>query len=196
MKKFILAFALVSSFLVFLSCSNKDSEFYNELTLAAPNLLLIDTQTSYAVQDTLWLHTAFSRYQAEENQPNLLDIYQTTGQAPSFFFTFIIEKKAADGSWNFYPFLTNLLVDQGVAQAYDGYYTGYSVYNETAKTYDFKSGLKLTEPGQYRLYFGYESLSSRTVLLRSNSLARNFFINIQSSISALDASGYYAFTVN
>jgi len=196
MKKIqYIGFALLS-FVLLVACSNKDSEFFNEVTIQVPNQLVIDTQSSYTIQDTLWLHTAFSRYLPEENYSNLLDVYQSSGQATGFQFAFILEKKAANGTWEFYPLSVNLIKDLGDVQEYNGYYTGYSVYNQTAKTYDFRSGLKLTETGEYRINFGYESLINRAVILRSLSQANNLVVNIRSKVAALDASGYYSFMVN
>ncbi|MEN9323074.1 MAG: hypothetical protein RL699_854 [Bacteroidota bacterium] len=190
-----IGFALLS-FVLLVACSNKDSEFFNEVTIKVPNQLVIDTQSSYALQDTLWLHTAFSRYLPEENYTNLLDIYKTSGNAAGFQFAFILEKKATNGSWEFYPLGYNLIEEEGVVHEYAGYYTGFSVYNESAQTYDYKSGLKLTEAGEYRIYFGYESLVNRAVILRSNSQTSDLVVNIRSTVEALDASGYYSFIVN
>ena len=196
MKKIpYIGFALLS-FVLLVACSNKDSEFFNEVTIQVPNQLVIDTQSSYTTQDTLWMHTAFSRYLPEENYTNLLDVYQSSGQAAGFQFGFILEKKATNGKWEFYVLSANLIEELGVVQENDGYYTGLSVYNETAKTYDFRSGLKLTETGEYRINFGYESLINRAVILRSLSQAKNLVVNIRSKVAALDASGYYSFTVN
>jgi hypothetical protein len=196
MKKIpYMGFALLS-FVLLVACSNKDSEFFNEVTIQVPNQLVIDTQSSYTTQDTLWMHTAFSRYLPEENFSNLLDVYQSSGQAAGFQFAFILEKKATNGMWEFYALSANLIKELGDVQENDGYYTGLSVYNETAKTYDFRSGLKLTEAGEYRINFGYESLINRAVILRSLSQANNLVVNIRSTVQALDASGYYLFTVN
>ncbi|MCX6185095.1 MAG: hypothetical protein NTX74_08715 [Flavobacterium sp.] len=196
MKKIpYISFALLS-FVLLVACSNKDSEFFNEVTIQVPNQLVIDTQSSYTTQDTLWMHTAFSRYLPEENFTNLLDVYQSSGQAAGFQFAFILEKKATNGTWEFYALSANLIEELGDVQENDGYYTGLSVYNETAKTYDFRSGLKLTEAGEYRINFGYESLINRAVILRSLSQANNLVVNIRSTVQALDASGYYSFTVN
>lgn len=196
MKKIpYMGFALLS-FVLLVACSNKDSEFFNEVTIQVPNQLVIDTQSSYTTQDTLWMHTAFSRYLPEENFTNLLDVYQSSGQAAGFQFAFILEKKATNGTWEFYALSANLIKELGDVQENDGYYTGLSVYNETAKTYDFRSGLKLTEAGEYRINFGYESLINRAVILRSLSQANNLVVNIRSTVQALDASGYYLFTVN
>lgn len=196
MKKIpYMGFALLS-FVLLVACSNKDSEFFNEVTIQVPNQLVIDTQSSYTTQDTLWMHTAFSRYLPEENFTNLLDVYQSSGQAAGFQFAFILEKKATNGTWEFYALSANLIEELGDVKENDGYYTGLSVYNETAKTYDFRSGLKLTEIGEYRINFGYESLINRAVILRSLSQANNLVVNIRSTVQALDASGYYLFTVN
>jgi len=196
MKKIpYMGFALLS-FVLLVACSNKDSEFFNEVTIQVPNQLVIDSQSSYTTQDTLWMHTAFSRYLPEENFTNLLDVYQSSGQAAGFQFAFILEKKATNGTWEFYALSANLIEELGDVKENDGYYTGLSVYNETAKTYDFRSGLKLTEAGEYRINFGYESLINRAVILRSLSQANNLVVNIRSTVQALDASGYYLFTVN
>jgi hypothetical protein len=178
------------------ACSSKDSDFYNEIAITIPEIVSIETQNSYQINDTVWMQTNFSRYLQEPNQAKMLDVYATTGEATGFIFPFFIEKKQANGDWTFYALGTNLIAKKGISQEYSGYYVGTSIYNNATEKYEFRSGIKLTEVGEYRLNFGYESIANRSATLRSTSAAQQLFINIRSSVSALNSSGYYAFTVN
>jgi hypothetical protein len=178
------------------SCSSKDNDFYNEIAISVPEIVTIESPTSLLINDTVWMQANFSRYLQEANQAKLLDVYVTTGAAPSFAFPFFIEKKQGNGDWTFYPLGNNLIEKKGRAREYSGYYVGTSLYNEQNLLYEFRSGFKLTEAGEYRLNFGYESIANRSVTLRSSSAAQQLFLNIRSSVSALNSSGYYAFTVN
>jgi hypothetical protein len=178
------------------ACSSKDSDFYNEIAITIPEIVSIETQNSYQINDTVWMQANFSRYIQEPNQTKLLDVYATTGEATGFIFPFFIEKKQPNGDWTFYALGNNLIEKKGISQEYSGYYVGTSVYNNTAEKYEFRSGFKLTEAGEYRLNFGYESIANRSVTLRSTSAAQQLFINIRSSVLALNSSGYYLFTVN
>ncbi|MBU3682358.1 MAG: hypothetical protein FGM16_10535 [Flavobacterium sp.] len=178
------------------ACSSKDSDFYNEIAITVPEIVTLENQNSYQINDTVWIQSNFSRYLQESNQTKLLDVYATTGEASGFIFPFFIEKKQTNGDWTFYALGTNLIEKKGISQEYSGYYVGTSVYNNAGEKYEFRSGIKLTEAGEYRLNFGYESIANRSVTLRSTSTAKQLFINIRSSVSALNSSGYYPFIVN
>jgi hypothetical protein len=178
------------------ACSSKDSDFYNEIAITVPEIVSIENQNSYQINDTVWMQTNFSRYIQEPNQTKLLDVYATTGEATGFVFPFFIEKKQANGDWTFYALGTNLIEKKGISREYTGYYVANSLYNSVTQNYEFRSGFKLTEIGEYQLNFGYESIANRSVTLRSTSAAQQLFINIRSSVLALNSSGYYPFTVN
>ena len=195
MKK--IQYTIATVFIVMLaSCSSKDNDFYNEIAISVPEIVTIESPTSLLVNDTVWMQANFSRYLQEANQSKLLDVYATTGAAPSFAFPFFIEKKQGNGDWTFYPLGNNLVEKKGRAREYSGYYVGTSLYNEQNLLYEFRSGFRLTEAGEYRLNFGFESIANRSVTLRSSSAAQQLFLNIRSSVSALNSSGYYTFTVN
>ena len=74
------------------ACSSKDSDFYNEIAITIPEIVSIETQNSYQINDTVWMQANFSRYIQEPNQTKLLDVYATTGEAPGFIFPFLSKK--------------------------------------------------------------------------------------------------------
>ncbi len=178
-------------------CSNKDSEFYNDVFVKVPNLVEIETQSNYFVNDILWINSdSFSRYLAQPNTTKILDTYKTTGGALSYNFTYVLEKQVAGDEWIEVALGSNLINQKGISTEDEGFVNGTCKYNETTKNYDFKSGIKLTQSGTYRLSFGYNSTSTTGVELRSNSIDNNLFLNIDSNVLGLNGDGYYLFSVN
>lgn len=190
-------FVALATVLMAADCSNKDAEFYNDVFATVPNLIAIETQTSYAVNDVLWINSDnFSRYIQEQNQVNPLDTYTTTGGAPSFNFSYLIEKYVSADNWVLVNFGSNLINNKGKSIETGEFINATCIYNPTTENYDFRTGLKLTQTGNYRLSFGYNSTSTTSVELRSDSVNNNLFLNIDSPITGIDSSGYYNFTVN
>lgn len=190
-------FVALGSVLMAADCSNKDSEFYNDVFITTPELIHIETLPSYNVNDELWINSnAFSRFTPEEGQTNSLDVYRTTGGATTFNFSYTLEKRISADNWALVVLGDNLMPDKGNAQETEFYIAGLCKYNDASETYDFRYGMRLVEAGDYRLRFNYNSGNAATVELRSESVKNNLFLNINSLCSALDAGGYYQFTVS
>lgn len=189
-------FVALGSILMAADCSNKDSEFYNDIYLTIPELVTIETKDTYAVNDVLWLNSDnFSRYLTEPNQATDLDVLKTTN-AQSFSFTYLLEKKVGTDTWELVLPGNNLITERGSAIETDLFIAAACVYNASSEEYEFRSGIKLTQPGEYRLSFGYNSLSTTAVELRSDSFNNNLFLNINSTNTDLDGAGNYNFTVS
>jgi hypothetical protein len=189
-------FVAIATVLMAADCSNKDSEFYNDVFISVPDLVKIETKPAYVVNDILWLNSdSFSRYLTEVNQSRPLDVFKTTTGAVSFSFTYVLEKRSGD-TWNVVPLGANLIHDKGNAAETDSFIAAYCIYNDAGKTYDFRYGAKLVQAGDYRVSFGYNSINTTDVELRSDSTDHNLFLNINSANPKLDGGGYYNFTVN
>jgi hypothetical protein len=189
-------FVALGSVLMAADCSNKDNEFYNDVYLVVPDLISIEAQPSYSVGDKLFLDSDnFSQYLNEPGQTTPLDVYATTGGADKFEFSYMLEKQAEDGSWGLVILGDNLDKSAGIAIETELFVQAICLYNPTTQHYDFRNGLTLTSAGQYRLSFGYNSASTTSVELRSNSTGNNLFLNIDSPNPDLNGSGYYVFTV-
>ena len=80
----------------FSSCDTNDDDFYNTEYISVPNLVSIQTQANYNVGDYLYVNSYINRLLAEPNQTNLLDIRKTTNNAPSFAFSYLLEKKVGN----------------------------------------------------------------------------------------------------
>lgn len=177
-------------------CSNKDSEFYNDVYLSVPNLITIENQDHYTVNDILWINSDnFSRYLSEPNQSTPLDVYKTTGGAQSFEFSYVLEKQVSADTWELVPLGSNLIVERGTATETESYIAAVCKFSATTNRYELRNGLKFTQPGNYRLSFGYNSTAANAEL-RSESVSNNLFVNINSVTTSLDASGNYNFTVS
>jgi len=189
-------FVVLGCVLMAADCSNKDSEFYNDIYVTIPELVTIETQNSYAVNDVLWLNSDnFSRYLTEPNQTTQLDVLKTTN-AQSFSFTYLLEKKVGTDTWELVLPGNALITQRGSAVETDLFIAAACVYNAGSEEYEFRSGIRLTQPGEYRLSFGYNSVSTTAVELRSDSFNNNLFLNINSPNTELDGSGNYNFTVS
>lgn len=176
-------------------CSNKDSEFYNDVFVTAPNIVHVTANDAFDGGITINVNTEnFSKDIQETGQTHKLDVYRTSGGAPSFTFSYLIEKQnATNNEWELYP-VTNIFAEAGAAEAAD-FVVGHTVYNSSVGVYDFSTVSTFSEPGNYRLSFGYNSLPSKTVLLRSDSINNNLFVNLYSPCDDLDANGFFYFTV-
>jgi hypothetical protein len=133
--------------------------------------------------------------QTEANQPTLLDLRKSTGNADSFTFSYLIEKQVNATDW--------VLVDAGpanrvlVSGAFEtgSFYNATAIFNSITDKYEYRAGIKLPSAGQYRLSFGYNSSSTNSVELRSDSIGNNLAISINSIAPILSSDGYYSFTV-
>jgi hypothetical protein len=195
MKTFKYTLLLAVAFL-FSNCDTDDDGFYNSVFAEIPNLVTIETQPNYAVGDNFYITANFSRYLNETGQSNPLDIYKTTGGAPEFVFSYIMEKKNTQNEWEtIYVDDSQLDIIKGDAQN-GAYVYAHCIYDTTDETYKYNVGFPLLSSGDYRVSFGYNSTSTNSVELRSISNPGKLILNINSLISDINGSGYYNFTVN
>lgn len=192
MKTFKILLLLIS--FTFLSCDSDDDGFYNSEYLTIPNLVTIETQSSYAVNDYLYINSLINRLQTEENQTTLLDLRKSTGNAPSFNFNYLLERKVGT-DWVSVPVSSSIIDLTDGLLVFGSFNDAYAKFDEVTDAYRFRAGIKLENAGEYRLSFGYNS-SNAGVDLRSNSTGNNIFLNIFSPISNLNNEGFYLFTVN
>lgn len=179
----------------FNSCDTNDDDFYNTEYISVPNLVSIQTQANYNVGDYLYVNSYINRLLAEPNQTNLLDIRKTTNNAPSFAFSYLLEKKVGN-DWILVDASTpNIDLDLGKFVT-GGFYNATAEFNVANDRYEFLCGIKLPSSGQYRISFGYNSSSTSQVEIRSNSSSESISLTIFSNVSNLDSEGYYNFTVN
>ena len=194
MKTVQYTFLIALSFLL-TNCDTNDNGFYNNVFAEIPNLVSVETQPNYSVGDNLYITADFSRYLNETGQTEPLDIYKTTGNAPEFVFSYVIEKQISASVWEV-VFVDDSQLDIIKGDAQNGAYVyGHCIYNTTDETYEYNVGFPLLAAGQYRLSFGYNSSSVNQVELRSQSPATKLILNINSIVADVDAGGYYNFTV-
>ena len=131
------------------------------------------------------------------NQTNLLDIRESTGNASSFNFSYILERQISATEWEIIDVNPNAInVTSGSISGGSFYYASAN-FSPSSDGYEFRAGIPLTSIGQYRISFGYNSAAGQTIELRSESLDNNLFLNIDTTEDNgnLDVSGYYNFTV-
>lgn len=189
-----LFFALCPAFFL-ASCDTNDDGFYNEAYVEASNLVAIEMQPSYNVNDVVYINASIPNFLTETGQSTLLDIRKTTGNADSFNFSYILEKKSASNTWEYIDIGTNYVSNLGNANI-GSFVQAISQYQAASSSYDYRGGIRLVETGEYRLSFGYNSGSVNLVELRSNSIGNNLFLNINSAINSLNSEGFYTFMVN
>ena len=187
-----LSFAAVGTLLMAADCSNKDSEFYNEVFVqTTDNIVVIEPSATFDLGSEYVINATFLKDINETNQAAKLDVYRTSA-AGSFSFSFLIEKENANGEWELVTPTIN--TTDGSAEPGD-FVFAHSKYNGSSH-YNFRTAVQLNEAGNFRLSFGYDGLPSKTVILRSDSSDNNLFVNIYSLCDQLDSSGYYYYTVN
>ncbi len=174
------------------SCSKEDEEFFNAVYTTIPGLVSVEVQPNYQVNDVVWLNTnGFSRYLQEPNQSTLLDVYRTT-DSQKFSFLYRLEK-LIDGEWENVAVGNNFIEDSGL-MSIGNYVTGNAIYNANTEMYEFRGGVRITEPGQYRIGFfnGYNGTDFDII---SDSGNRSTFLTIATTANNT-TNGFYTFTVN
>jgi len=180
----------------FSNCDTNDDDFYNTEYISVPNLVQIETQPSYTTGDYLYVTADINRLLTEANQTTLLDIRKSTGNAPSFSFSYALEKKVNATDWVIVDASSaNRIINSGTFDT-GSFYAATATFNTTNDEYEFRTGVKLQSAGEYRVSFGYNSSSTSQVELRSNSTVENISLTIFSTVSNLNSEGYYNFTVN
>jgi hypothetical protein len=188
-------FVAMATLLMAADCSNKDSEFYNDVFVAAPNLVTILT-SDIPEDKSIYVNATIPRLLNVTNQTNPLDVFKTTGGATKMNFSYEIEKQNIEGEWEYVELTSaNLVNTKGESEA-GSFVLGSSIYNATTNDYEYNVGIQALTTGNYRLSFGYNSNSGNLVEFRSESSNTNLFLNLSSTAPALDGGGFYHFTIN
>jgi hypothetical protein len=187
------SYLLISVFLVLIGCNNADDEFYNSIFIEVPNLIEVETQSSYAVDDVLWINTnSFLRTLNEPGQLELLDIFATT-EADFFKFSYYLEKQNGS-NWELVDPTGNLVNNLGTAVILNGI-TGFSTLNRPINSiYEFRNGIKLTQTGNYRLTF-FSSFRGQGVDIISENDPNKTYMIITTTVVGINGNTY-SFSVN
>ncbi len=187
---------LMIAILPFAGCDTNDDGFYNETYVDIPNLVQIDVQPTYTAGDYLYVSASLSRYLNEPGEDLPLDIYTTTNGAEAFDFSYVLEKKVGD-EWQPVE-IANAMLDVAAGSVYEITPTIFAsaTYDPEIEMYKSTVGIPLETTGQFRLYFASADDSPKKAELRSQSERNDLSLNISSTVSQLDANGFYIFTVN
>lgn len=188
-------FVALATVLMAADCSNKDSEFYNDVFVSVPNLVVI--QTSDVPEDqSVFVVASIAKLLNVANLSKPLDIYKTTGGAAKLNFSYELEKQNGE-NWDYIDIAENQVLTAIGESETGSFVLAKSVYNAVSETYEYSAKFQNLPAGNYRLSFGYNSNSDNIVELRSESVNNNLFLNLNSPNTIdLDANGYYYFTVN
>ncbi len=190
-----LFFVAMATLLMAADCSNKDSEFYNDVFVTSPNLVSI-TKSDIPEDQTIFINASIPKLLTVATLSKPLDIFKTTGGATKLNFSYELEKKNTDGNWEYIEFeSSNVATTEGVSQI-GSFVVGSAVFNAVTNNYEYQANIQNLLAGNYRLSFGYNSSSANIVEFRSESVGDNLFLNLDSPSTALDTQGYYLFTVN
>ena len=179
------------------SCDTNDDTFYKTIYVeGGNNIVTIQTQPSYTLGDYLYIKADLSRYIPEPGETNMLDLYTTTGNAQTFVFSYVIEKKNSANEWEVVT-VNDSQLDINAGNAQNGSYV-YAIcqYNATDEYYRYDVGFPLLSAGEYRLSMGYNSSSTNSIELISQNSSENLIVNLNAAMSNLDSAGFYHFTVN
>jgi hypothetical protein len=119
-------------------------------------------------------------------------VFKTT-RSNYFIFTYRLEKKINESEWENVSVGNNFIAEKGRITT-NVYVSGYADFNATTNQYEHRGGIRLTQPGDYRLIF-FDGYNGSNFDLISDS-ANNFtFLTINTT--AVNLSGTtYNFTVN
>lgn len=186
-----LFFVAMATLLMAADCSNKDSEFYNDVFVTKPDLVFLEKTSS-----SVTVKTTIPRLLEVDNQENLLDIFKTTGGATKMKFSYILEKQDIEGNWDYIEVPSaNLVITKGECQT-GSFIFGSAVYNSTTTNYEYSVGIQSLTTGNYRLSFGFNNNTGNLVSFRSESINNNLFLNLNTTAPLLDSGGYYPVTIN
>ncbi|MEC4048711.1 hypothetical protein OX284_004655 [Flavobacterium sp. SUN046] len=181
--------------ILFTACNTNDDTFYNDKNVSIPNLVQVEVPLiPLHVNDYLYVDSFISRLQTEPNQSTLLDLRKSTGNADRFVFSYFLEKKVSATEWAYVNIDKNtIIIDKGDAST-GQYVLGNALFNSTNDQYEYRVGIPMLSTGQYRLSFDSDP-SNNMIQLRSNSINNNLFLNIDTTASTIDGTGFYYFSV-
>ncbi|WP_284652573.1 hypothetical protein [Flavobacterium terrisoli] len=183
---------------LFTGCDTNDDTFYKTIYVEGNNTIVtFSPQTTYTVGDYFYVNADINRYIDEPGHPgSQLDVYRTTGNAPEFVFSYVIERKINATDWQVVTVNDNQLdINQGDAQN-GAFVYGVCEYNTVTEEYRYDVGFPLLTAGNYRVAFGYNSASTNSVELVSQNSTKNLIVNLNAAVANLDASGFFYFNVN
>lgn len=193
MKK--LKYLLPALALFLFACDTDDDGFYNAVYVQASGLMtIVNPSATYNAGDVVLVEAHIPRLLPEPGQSELLDVRATTG-ADSFQFSFFLEK--LNGSqWELVDVTGNFVAGAEGSANIGFFVQGFLEFDGVADEYLFDGGVRVTQPGTYRLNFSNNTDDFEKVFLRSNSPGNNLVMNIFSSSPSLDEAGVFEFTVN
>ncbi len=198
MKKIHYFLSLFLLNLFFTSCDTNDATFYSDVFVTVPNLVRIEESfIGYRINDKIYINCYIDRLLNVPNQTNLLDIRKSTGNAASFNFSYLLEKKDANNIWQNVDVNPSAIDVTAGSISSGSFYYASAIFAPSSDGYEFRAGIPLLSTGEYRISFGYNSSSTQIIDLRSESINNNLFLNINTSEenNLLDGSGYYNFSV-
>ena len=190
MKKIFLLLCIAA-----IGCDSNDDGFYNTKYVNAADLVVLETLPEYQVNDVLFVSAEIPNLLDEAGQTTPLDVRQTTGNADKFDFSYLLQKETGDDVWEVVDVANDFVPDLGSHEV-GAYVQGILDFDAMTQSYRFRGGVRLTEPGTYRLSYSLNSSAPDRVALRSRSPGNNVTLNIFSTSNALNSEGYYVFTVN
>lgn len=177
-------------------CTKEDDGFFNAAYVSTTaNLVTIETQPSYQVNDFIWINTNnFSRLIPETGQSSLLDVFETTNTT-RFRFIYGLQKRNGD-IWDFVTISSaNFQNTQGEAEI-GSFIIAKPVLNNDQAKYEFRGGIRITQPGEYRLFFGDSFATGSSFDISSDNVGQNStYLTIATTANNLTGS-FFNFTVN
>ncbi|NJB36610.1 hypothetical protein [Croceivirga sp. JEA036] len=177
MKKILGILSLCGLILVG-SCISDDDFFVPLLTIE--DAFTFENQENYQVGDTIYFTFEFSRYLPEDGQPNLLDIFESTGETD---FYYDVEFSKFSSFSNSYQ---RIFAEESNYYSPDGE-TNLASYNPDTETYTSTTAIVLVEPGEYLLNFNGVYISNY------NYTPNKVYLNIQNI--GVNSPQEYFFTV-
>ncbi len=179
-----------------LACDSDDDGFYNTKYVQADGLVnILNPAATYPAGSPIMIEAHVPHLLPESGQAEPLDVVETTGNAPTFEFSYFLEKKNADGQWEMVD-LTGQHVDDGPGHATVGYFIQAYLEFEDSNQYEYFGSIVPSQTGEYRLNFSNNTVNYNKVFIRSDSQNNNIDLKIFSTSDDLDGNGYFAFTVN
>ncbi len=198
MKKLHYILSLFVATLFFTSCDTNDNTFYSDVFLSSPDLVYIEASiVGYHVGDKIYISSTIDRLLDVPNQPNLVDIRKSTGNADKFNFSYLLERRISGDEWEVIDANPSAIDVTAGSITGGSFYYASAVYSSSTDSYNFRAGIPLLATGEYRISFGYDSTDTQAIELRSESINNNLFLNIISNEgnNLLDGNGYFTFTV-
>lgn len=186
MKKNNFLLLIISIVLLLSSFQCEDDKYYSK-TIEVKNVFSIETQANYTINDLIYFNAGLPRFVAENNFATPLDLLLTT-KSTMYKFSFNLFKKNNNNEWeNFSINSNNFVTDKGIVEQF---FTCKCILNTSNNIYEFRSGIKLTETGEYKLEI---SNTLEPVILNYDSQIQ---ISINSNVVVADSENINSYTFN